>query len=79
MAGASSVSTSCTQLLSTVERPNWAVVMAGGRGSRLGDLTDHVPKPMLLVAGRPILERIVLHWSDPGYAAFSCQWATSAS
>jgi dTDP-glucose pyrophosphorylase len=44
-----------------VERPNWAVVMAGGRGVRLRPLTDDVPKPMLPVAGRPILERIVLH------------------
>ncbi len=44
-----------------VERPNWAVVMAGGQGVRLRPLTDNVPKPMLSVAGRPILERIVLH------------------
>jgi dTDP-glucose pyrophosphorylase len=43
------------------ERENWAVVMAGGRGTRLAPLTDHTPKPMLRVAGRPILERIVLH------------------
>ena len=49
------------EMLSIVERPNRAVIMAGGRGSRLGPLTDTVPKPMLLVAGRPILERIVLH------------------
>lgn len=42
-------------------RPNWAVIMAGGRGARLGGLTDNLPKPMLRVAGRPILERIVLH------------------
>ncbi len=47
-------------------RPNWAVVMAGGRGSRLGDLTAEVPKPMLAVAGRPILERIVLHLLSSG-------------
>ena len=42
-------------------RPNWAVIMAGGRGARLAPLTDDIPKPMLLVAGRPILERIILH------------------
>ena len=35
--------------------------MAGGQGGRLRPLTDTVPKPMLRVAGRPILERIVLH------------------
>jgi dTDP-glucose pyrophosphorylase len=53
-------------LLAVVERPNWAVVMAGGRGSRLGDLTQTTPKPMLPVAGKPILERIVLHLVGSG-------------
>ena len=42
-------------------RPNRAVVMAGGRGTRLLPLTERLPKPMLTVAGRPILERIILH------------------
>jgi dTDP-glucose pyrophosphorylase len=49
------------ELLGAVERPSWAVVMAGGRGTRLLPLTESLPKPMLKVAGRPILERIVLH------------------
>jgi len=49
------------RLVGGAERPNWAVVMAGGRGQRLRPLTDRTPKPMLKVAGRPILERIVLH------------------
>ena len=48
-------------LLSREELPNWAVVLAGGRGERLRPLTDSIPKPMVRVAGRPILERIVLH------------------
>ena len=47
--------------LEPVARENWAVIMAGGRGTRLAPLTDTIPKPMLRVAGRPILERIVLH------------------
>lgn len=48
-------------ILGAVEKPNWAVVMAGGRGERLRPITDSIPKPMIRVAGRPILERIVLH------------------
>jgi len=32
------------------------VVLAGGQGSRMGALTDDRPKPMLEVAGRPIVE-----------------------
>lgn len=47
--------------LEPASRQNWAVIMAGGQGLRLRPLTDAVPKPMLRVAGRPILERIVLH------------------
>jgi dTDP-glucose pyrophosphorylase/CBS domain-containing protein len=36
-----------------------AVIMAGGFGTRLRPLTERVPKPMLKVAGRPILEHTV--------------------
>jgi dTDP-glucose pyrophosphorylase len=49
------------EFLEPVVRTNWAVIMAGGRGMRLRPLTEAVPKPMLKVAGRPILERLVLH------------------
>lgn len=48
-------------VLGVTERPNLAVIMAGGRGTRLGALTANTPKPMLRVAGRPIIERLVLH------------------
>jgi len=48
------------------ERPNHAMVMAGGRGTRLGPITDTLPKPMVRVAGRPILERIVLQLVGAG-------------
>ncbi len=47
-------------------RPNWAVIMAGGKGTRLYPLTKNVPKPMIKVAGRPILERLVLHLISKG-------------
>jgi dTDP-glucose pyrophosphorylase len=36
-----------------------AVVLAAGRGIRLGALTDHTPKPLLQVGGRPVLTRIL--------------------
>ncbi len=48
-------------LVGVPERGNWAVIMAGGRGTRLHPLTEQLPKPMITVAGRPILERLVLH------------------
>lgn len=56
------------EILGGEARPNWAVLLAGGRGSRLGALTDTIPKPMVPVAGRPILERIVLHLVGSGIA-----------
>jgi mannose-1-phosphate guanylyltransferase/phosphomannomutase len=37
-----------------------AVVMAGGEGSRLRPLTTKRPKPLVPVAGRPIMEHILL-------------------
>lgn len=49
------------ELIGAVERPNWAVIMAGGQGTRLRPLTESLPKPMIKVAGRPILERIIDH------------------
>jgi dTDP-glucose pyrophosphorylase/CBS domain-containing protein len=54
------------ELLGAVERDNWAVVMAGGRGVRLAPLTDTLPKPMMPIAGRPLLERLVLHLVGSG-------------
>lgn len=33
-----------------------ALIMAGGRGERLKPLTDHVPKPLLKVGDKPIIE-----------------------
>ena len=55
------------QLIGREQRPNWAVVMAGGKGTRLRPITEHLPKPMVKVAGRPILERIVLHLVSHGF------------
>lgn len=49
------------ELVGRMERPNWTVIMAGGKGTRLRPITEHLPKPMIPVAGRPILERLVLH------------------
>ena len=39
--------------------PVKAVIMAGGYGKRLRPLTDEIPKPMLPVGGRPIMEWII--------------------
>ena len=36
-----------------------AVILVGGRGTRLGSLTESTPKPMLPVGGRPFLEYVI--------------------
>ncbi|MBE3139475.1 MAG: NTP transferase domain-containing protein, partial [Thermoplasmata archaeon] len=36
-----------------------AVILAGGRGTRLQPLTDTVPKPMILMNGKPFLEYLI--------------------
>jgi dTDP-glucose pyrophosphorylase len=48
-------------LIGAAPKPNIAVLMAGGKGTRLRPVTENIPKPMVEIAGRPMLERIVLH------------------
>jgi len=45
-----------SELLPLSKLPLQAVVMAGGLGTRLRPLTDNIPKPMLAVGGRPLME-----------------------
>lgn len=46
------------------------LIMAGGRGTRLMPLTRDCPKPMLPVAGKPMLEHILLRARAEGFARF---------
>lgn len=43
-----------------------AVILAAGRGTRMRELTDDLPKPMIPVRGRPILDHIVSGLRDAG-------------
>jgi dTDP-glucose pyrophosphorylase/CBS domain-containing protein len=43
-----------------------AVIMAGGYGSRLMPMTEQVPKPMLPLGDRPLLERTIRRLSRAG-------------
>ena len=46
-------------LIPTQDLPLQAVIMAGGMGTRLMPLTEDLPKPMLPVGGRPLMERVI--------------------
>ncbi|WP_066164094.1 nucleotidyltransferase family protein [Aliarcobacter cryaerophilus] len=49
---------------------NSVVIMAGGLGTRLYPLTKDTPKPMLLINGKPILERIIEKLITQGFQNF---------
>jgi dTDP-glucose pyrophosphorylase len=46
---------------------NPIVIMAGGRGSRLGELTENCPKPLLPIDGVPLLERSIKNFAKQGF------------
>ena len=54
------------EMVKDYEAPMRAVVMAGGYGLRLRPFTDDVPKPMLPVGDRPLLEHIVAQLREAG-------------
>ncbi|HJZ81688.1 MAG TPA: nucleotidyltransferase family protein [Pyrinomonadaceae bacterium] len=54
------------ELVKEYELPLRAVVMAGGYGTRLRPLTDDLPKPMLPVGSKPLLELIVGQLREAG-------------
>lgn len=53
--------------MQTIDR---AVILAAGRGTRMGAMTEQLPKPMLPIAGRPMLEHILERLSAAGIQRF---------
>ena len=52
------------------QRANTMVIMAGGKGTRLYPKTLNCPKPLLLIAGKPILEHIINNAKAEGFFKF---------
>ena len=46
------------------------MILAGGLGTRLGEYTDTIPKPMVPIGGRPILWHIMNHYASFGHKDF---------
>ena len=58
------------QLIKINNKSNKVVIMAGGKGMRLRPLTKNIPKPMLKVGNKPILQTIVEKFKESGYENF---------
>ena len=58
------------EIFAPPSRSNFMVIMAGGLGSRLRPHTENCPKPLLPVAGKPILEHIIERAKLEGFNKF---------
>ena len=46
------------------------VILAGGRGTRISELSKDIPKPMIKVLGKPIIFRLIMHYCKFGIKEF---------
>ena len=46
------------------------IILAGGKGSRLSELTKSIPKPMVKITDKPIIFHIMNHYSKFGISDF---------
>lgn len=53
-----------------VPRSNPVVIMAGGKGKRLLPLTQDIPKPMVEIGGKPMLEHTIRKFVQQGFTQF---------
>lgn len=58
------------ELLYKKRRDNIVLLMAGGLGMRLRPLTNNIPKPLLKVGNKPILETILENFISAGFHRF---------
>lgn len=57
-------------LIPPIAKENWVVIMAGGLGSRLQPLTNVLPKPLLKIGNKPLIETIVEGFVMMGFRRF---------
>ncbi len=58
------------EIIAPTSRDNLMIIMAGGLGKRLLPYTEDCPKPMLTVAGKPMLEHIIERAKAEGFNHF---------
>ena len=47
-----------------------AVIMAGGKGTRIASLHQEIPKPMIPILGKPVLQHQIECLKDQGILKF---------
>lgn len=58
------------EIISPEPKKNTIVIMCGGKGVRLRPHTENCPKPLVPVAGKPMLEHIILRAKNEGFTHF---------
>ena len=53
-----------------LDKPNSILIMCGGRGSRMGDMTSQLPKPLIEINGKTVLEHKLNNYIRQGFEDF---------
>ena len=59
-----------TILMYTKNKIGQAIILCGGQGTRIRDVADSIPKPMISIGDLPILWHIMKYYSLFGYNRF---------
>ena len=46
------------------------IILCGGKGTRIRDVSDDIPKPMIEIGNKPILWHIMNHYANCGFSEF---------
>ena len=50
------------------------IILAGGFGTRISEYTSKIPKPMITIGNKPLLEHIMEIYSKSGHKEFILLW-----